>query len=201
MPGQRAWLFSVVTFAAAALALYIAFETGLERPYWAATTVYIVAQGSAGALRAKALWRLIGTFAGAGIAVLALPAPGRCTASSCPARRRRSCCDGWRPGRPISAGWPWMPWAGRSRTWRRTGAGWPATARRSMPPSSRPVTSRRAAPRFAGCQACATRPGASRCWRPRLPIASPDSGPPIRPPSPGCSHCSPRSPAPGCAGP
>ena len=73
LPARRAWLFSAVTFAAAILSLYIAFETGLERPYWAATTVYIVAQGSAGALRAKALWRLAGTFAGASVAVLTVP--------------------------------------------------------------------------------------------------------------------------------
>lgn len=72
-PDRRAWLFSAVTFAAAGLALYIAFETGLERPYWAATTVYIVAQGSAGALRAKALWRLAGTLTGAVVAVLIVP--------------------------------------------------------------------------------------------------------------------------------
>ena len=73
LPGWREWRFSIVTFAAAALALLIAFETGLERPYWAATTVYIVAQPSAGALRAKALWRLCGTLAGASLAVLAVP--------------------------------------------------------------------------------------------------------------------------------
>ncbi|MDN3566047.1 FUSC family protein, partial [Paeniroseomonas aquatica] len=73
LPGRQAWVFSLVTFAAAALALYVAFETGLERPYWAATTVYITAQGSAGALRAKALWRLAGTVVGAAVAVLAVP--------------------------------------------------------------------------------------------------------------------------------
>jgi uncharacterized membrane protein YccC len=57
-------MFSLVTFAAAALALLIAFGTGLERPYWAATTVYVTAQLSAGALRAKGIRRLGGTFAG-----------------------------------------------------------------------------------------------------------------------------------------
>lgn len=73
LPGRREWLFSLVTFAAAALALFIAFGTGLERPYWAATTVYVTAQPSAGALRAKGVWRLGGTFAGAAFAVLAVP--------------------------------------------------------------------------------------------------------------------------------
>ncbi|SDB65721.1 Uncharacterized membrane protein YccC [Belnapia rosea] len=73
LPGRREWLFSLVTFAAAVLALFIAFGTGLERPYWAATTVYITAQGSAGALRAKGIWRLCGTFVGAAFAVLAVP--------------------------------------------------------------------------------------------------------------------------------
>ncbi|WP_043334568.1 FUSC family protein [Belnapia moabensis] len=73
LPRRREWLFSLVTFAAAALALFIAFGTGLERPYWAATTVYVTAQPSAGALRAKGIWRLGGTFAGAAFAVLAVP--------------------------------------------------------------------------------------------------------------------------------
>ncbi|MBL6456161.1 FUSC family protein [Belnapia sp. T6] len=73
LPGRREWAFSAVTFAAATLALLIAFWTGLERPYWAAATVYITAQPSAGALRAKGIGRLCGTFAGAAFAVLAVP--------------------------------------------------------------------------------------------------------------------------------
>lgn len=73
LPGAREWQFSAVTFAAAALALYIAFRLDLPRPYWAATTVYVVAQPSAGALQAKALWRFCGTLAGGAFAVLAVP--------------------------------------------------------------------------------------------------------------------------------
>ncbi|MBX6745868.1 MAG: FUSC family protein [Acetobacteraceae bacterium] len=73
LPGLREWQFSAVTFAAAALALYIAFRLDLPRPYWAATTVYIVAQPSSGALLAKALWRFVGTLAGGTFAVLAVP--------------------------------------------------------------------------------------------------------------------------------
>lgn len=73
-PGRREWLFSAATFAAALLALFTAFWLGLERPYWAATTCYITAQGSAGALNAKALWRFGGTLAGGAFAVAALPA-------------------------------------------------------------------------------------------------------------------------------
>ncbi|MDI3308828.1 MAG: FUSC family protein [Acetobacteraceae bacterium] len=73
LPGLREWQFSAITFAAAALALYIAFRLDLPRPYWAATTVYIVAQPSSGALLAKALWRFVGTLAGGTFAVLAVP--------------------------------------------------------------------------------------------------------------------------------
>ncbi|NML34373.1 FUSC family protein [Paraburkholderia antibiotica] len=72
-PTRQDWSFALVTFAAATLALYIAFAADLQRPYWAAGTVYIVSQRNAGALNAKALWRLIGTLCGAAFAVAAVP--------------------------------------------------------------------------------------------------------------------------------
>jgi uncharacterized membrane protein YccC len=72
-PTKQDWVFSLVTFAAATLALYIAFAADLDRPYWAAGTVYIVSQRTAGALNAKARWRLIGTLCGAAFAVAVIP--------------------------------------------------------------------------------------------------------------------------------
>jgi uncharacterized membrane protein YccC len=53
-PGINEWLFAVKTFAAAMLALYIAVSIGLDRPYWAMATVYVIAQPLTGALRSKA---------------------------------------------------------------------------------------------------------------------------------------------------
>src|SRR3954471_9436885 len=73
LPGWRDWLFSVRSFAAAMLALWLALWHDLPRPYWAVGTVYIVIQPLSGALRAKALARFLGTLAGAAFAVAAVP--------------------------------------------------------------------------------------------------------------------------------
>ncbi|MDQ1081249.1 FUSC family protein [Pseudoroseomonas cervicalis] len=73
LPILADWLYSARSFAAAALALWIAFSLDLPRPYWAMATVYIVAQPFSGALRAKALWRLAGTLCGGIFSILALP--------------------------------------------------------------------------------------------------------------------------------
>jgi len=67
-------LFSVNSFAAAMLALYIGFALGLPRPYWAMTTAYIVSQPLAGAVRSKAVYRVLGTILGAAAAVAFVPA-------------------------------------------------------------------------------------------------------------------------------
>jgi uncharacterized membrane protein YccC len=67
-------LFSVNCFAAAMLALYLAFSIGLPRPYWAMATAYIVSQPLTGAMRSKGVYRLIGTLAGGAAAVLIIPA-------------------------------------------------------------------------------------------------------------------------------
>ncbi|HSZ49952.1 MAG TPA: FUSC family protein [Caulobacteraceae bacterium] len=74
---MRKWasqlLFSVNCLAAATLALYLAFQIGLPRPYWAVATVYIVSQPLSGAMRSKAVYRLIGTLAGGVAAILIVP--------------------------------------------------------------------------------------------------------------------------------
>ena len=64
-------IFSINSLIAATLALYIAFSIGLPRPYWAMLTVYITVQPLSGALRSKAVYRVIGTFMG-GVAAVAL---------------------------------------------------------------------------------------------------------------------------------
>ena len=64
-------IFSINSFVAAMLALYIAFSIGLPRPYWAMLTVYITVQPLSGSLRSKAAYRVIGTVLG-GVAAVAL---------------------------------------------------------------------------------------------------------------------------------
>lgn len=71
--GWPAALFSLKCFAAAMLALFIALSIGLERPYWAFLTSYIVAQPLAGAVISKAMFRVIGTFTGAVFSVAIVP--------------------------------------------------------------------------------------------------------------------------------
>jgi uncharacterized membrane protein YccC len=66
-------LFSAKTFLAGMLALYIAFSIDLSRPYWALSTVYIVSQPLAGALRSKAVYRIGGTLLGAVVTVALVP--------------------------------------------------------------------------------------------------------------------------------
>ena len=66
-------VFSINSFAAAMLALYIGFAIGLERPYWSMLTVYITVQPLSGALRSKAFFRVIGTTLGGAAAVAFLP--------------------------------------------------------------------------------------------------------------------------------
>lgn len=71
--GMPAALFALKCYAAAMLALFIALRIGLERPYWAFLTSYIVAQPLAGAVISKAVFRLIGTAFGAAAAVVMVP--------------------------------------------------------------------------------------------------------------------------------
>ncbi|RFU46530.1 FUSC family protein [Paraburkholderia sp. DHOC27] len=72
-PSLRDWLFSVKTFAAAMLALYIGLAFQLPRPYWAMASVYIVSNPFVGATRSKALYRALGTALGASAAILLVP--------------------------------------------------------------------------------------------------------------------------------
>jgi uncharacterized membrane protein YccC len=71
--GIDAAIFSVKSYAAAMLAVYLALSIGLDRPYWAFLTAYIVAQPLAGAVLSKAFYRIVGTFAGAVMAVAMVP--------------------------------------------------------------------------------------------------------------------------------
>jgi uncharacterized membrane protein YccC len=80
LPALRDWGFSVRTFAGAMLALWIALRMGLDRPYWAMATAYIVAQPLTGAMRSKAVYRFYGTVLGAVAVLVFIPnlvnAPG-----------------------------------------------------------------------------------------------------------------------------
>ena len=60
LPAWRDWLFSIKTFAAAMLAVYVGLLTSLPRPYWAMATVYICSQPLSGATRSKGLYRVLG---------------------------------------------------------------------------------------------------------------------------------------------
>ena len=73
LPGWRDWAFSIKTCAAAVLALYLAMWIDLPRPYWALGTVYITSQMLAGATRAKALYRVLGTLLGAVVSIVLVP--------------------------------------------------------------------------------------------------------------------------------
>ncbi|MDP9912197.1 putative membrane protein YccC [Variovorax boronicumulans] len=67
-------LFSVKSFAAAMLAMYLASRAGLPRPFWALMTTYVVAHPLAGAVRSKAVFRFCGTLIGSVATVLMVPA-------------------------------------------------------------------------------------------------------------------------------
>jgi uncharacterized membrane protein YccC len=73
LPGLRDGVFSAKTFAAAMLALWIALRIGLDRPYWAMATAYIVAQPLTGAMRSKAAYRFYGTVLGAVVVLVLIP--------------------------------------------------------------------------------------------------------------------------------
>ncbi|HLG85499.1 MAG TPA: FUSC family protein [Bradyrhizobium sp.] len=66
-------VFACKTFLAAVLALLTALWLDLPRPYWAMATVYITSQPLAGATSSKALYRVLGTVAGAVATVAMVP--------------------------------------------------------------------------------------------------------------------------------
>jgi uncharacterized membrane protein YccC len=72
-PTLQEALFSVKSFAASMLAVYVSLRIGLPRPFWAMMTAYIVSAPFAGPTRSKAIYRLAGTFLGAAGAVLLVP--------------------------------------------------------------------------------------------------------------------------------
>jgi uncharacterized membrane protein YccC len=67
----RPIIFSVNCFIATILTLFIAFSLDLKSPGWAMTTVYLTSQPLSGVMRAKAFYRVIGTFVG-GVAMVAI---------------------------------------------------------------------------------------------------------------------------------
>lgn len=69
----RELIFSVNTFAAAMLALAIAFSLDFERPFWAMLSVYITSQPLSGAVRSKAMYRLLGTLIGLAATLVLVP--------------------------------------------------------------------------------------------------------------------------------
>lgn len=66
-------LFSLKTFTAAMVALFIALCFDLQNPYWAVTTVYIVSTPLSGASTSKAVYRLLGTAIGGTMTVILVP--------------------------------------------------------------------------------------------------------------------------------
>jgi uncharacterized membrane protein YccC len=61
----REVVFSLKSFLAAMLALYVAFRLDFSQPMWAVTTVYVVSQPLAGMVLSKSLYRVVGTVIGA----------------------------------------------------------------------------------------------------------------------------------------
>lgn len=70
---KQQWLFSVKVFGAAMLSLYIALALGLDHPYWAMATVYLVSSPLDGATRSKSAYRIAGTVLGAAAALVLVP--------------------------------------------------------------------------------------------------------------------------------
>jgi uncharacterized membrane protein YccC len=72
--GFREVVFSVNCFIAAMLSLCIAFRLDLKNPWWAMVTVYLTSQPLlSGTLRARALYRVVGTLIGAIVMVVIVP--------------------------------------------------------------------------------------------------------------------------------
>jgi uncharacterized membrane protein YccC len=57
-------IFSLKTFAASLLALFIAFWAALDDPRWAVLTVFVVSQPDSGLVVAKSFYRMLGSIAG-----------------------------------------------------------------------------------------------------------------------------------------
>jgi len=74
---KAAWfrpvIFSVNCYLATILTLFIAFSLDLKSPGWAMTTIYLTSQPISGAMRAKAVYRVIGTLVGGAVMVAIVP--------------------------------------------------------------------------------------------------------------------------------
>jgi uncharacterized membrane protein YccC len=70
---HAASIFALRTFAAAMLALSIAFWLDMPRPYWAMTSVYITSNPLTGATGSKAVYRMLGTLIGAAGTIALVP--------------------------------------------------------------------------------------------------------------------------------
>lgn len=73
LPKPDELLFALKTFTGAMAAFYLSLWLGLDNPYWAMATAFIVAQPFAGAMRSKALYRFCGTLLGGTAAVVMVP--------------------------------------------------------------------------------------------------------------------------------
>jgi uncharacterized membrane protein YccC len=71
--GVRPIIFSVNCYIATIITMFIAFSLDLKSPGWAMTTVYLTSQPLSGVLRAKAVYRVIGTFVGGAAMVAIVP--------------------------------------------------------------------------------------------------------------------------------
>ena len=72
-PNRLDLIFACKTFVAGMLALFISFELDLINPMWSIGTVMIIANPYSGMVSSKCVYRLIGTVAGAVIALLLTP--------------------------------------------------------------------------------------------------------------------------------
>ncbi len=66
-------VFSLKTFAAGVLALWIGLMANLPNPYWSIAAVYIVAHPLSGATTSKGFYRLIGTTIGGAVTIIFVP--------------------------------------------------------------------------------------------------------------------------------
>ncbi|CDN57440.1 Fusaric acid resistance protein conserved region (plasmid) [Neorhizobium galegae bv. officinalis bv. officinalis str. HAMBI 1141] len=66
-------IFSLKTFLAAMLAYLVAIRFDLPRPFWAISTVYIVAHPLSGAISSKSFYRLLGTLIGGAATIVMVP--------------------------------------------------------------------------------------------------------------------------------
>ena len=69
----RPIIFSVNCYIATIITMFVAFSLDLKSPGWAMTTVYLTSQPLSGVLRAKAVYRVIGTFIGGAAMVAIVP--------------------------------------------------------------------------------------------------------------------------------